>query len=133
VGQQQEVAERDDNHRIAPRAKFEKFHGHEHDQHGDAGVAPEQGTEFEQDTGAAGADQQDEQPATGQPLVLPPQAAGPEQQHRGQGAEPGRLVQGVRRRRRQRGGEQPGRGLTVKGFAGWRAHGSNRARASRQR
>ena len=39
MGEQKEVAEHDDNQRIAPAARLERFSGHQQDEQRDAGVA----------------------------------------------------------------------------------------------
>jgi hypothetical protein len=54
MSEQQEIAQRDDHHRIALTLYFKQFHRHEHDQHGDPGFAPEQRAKFEKDAGATG-------------------------------------------------------------------------------
>ena len=71
MGEQQEVAEHDDDHRIALRFEFEQLHRHEHHQH--AGIAPEQGAELEpmpvQPTSASRTE-----PSARAGVRLPPQA-----------------------------------------------------------
>ncbi|MPN40790.1 hypothetical protein SDC9_188329 [bioreactor metagenome] len=96
VSEQQEVTEHDDDHGISSRLQFEQFHCHENHQHGDAGIASEQGAELDQDAATAGNDEQDQRPAAGQALVLPPQAYCPAQQQQACRAQPVSLVRSVR-------------------------------------
>ena len=94
--QEQKKAEDDDDQRVAPALQFEQLHRHEHDEHGDPGIAPEQGMEFAENAGTAAEQQQEKRPAPGQTPVASPQPEAPEQDQAGQGAQPERLVQDVR-------------------------------------
>jgi hypothetical protein len=79
VGEQQKIAKDEQHHRIASAAHLKQFHAHEHDQHGDAGVASEQGTKFAQDASAADDDKKHQNPASGQALIVAPQPASPKE------------------------------------------------------
>ena len=78
--QQQEVIENDDHHRIPPASHLQKFHRCQDDQQTHPGVAAEQRAELKQDAGAGENDQADQQPATGQSGITPPQPGGPDEQ-----------------------------------------------------
>ena len=132
MGQQQEIAKRDDHRRVAPAAQLEELEGHEDDQHGDPGIAPEQGTEFEQHATRGNGDKQRERPAAGEALVAPPQPAGPGKNCGGQNAQPHGLMRDVRHGGRQRRGKKPRCGAAIKSFGRACAHFGKSARASRQ-
>jgi hypothetical protein len=122
VGEQQEIAQRDDDHGIASALQLHQLEGHQHDQQGNARVAAEQGAEFDPDRRTAAGDDQHQQPAAGQALVAPPQPGGPDENRAAEKTEPERLMLEMRCHGEQGGRQQPGHGVMVERQAGLRAH-----------